>query len=178
MSLPLTTKFNPAKLAPDVLSNLQKGDALPSGKQFLLPGQLHVAIQPTTISTILGSCVAICLWDMKKRIGGMNHYLLPDGDASAANRLRYGNIANQELLQQMLAAGSDIKNLQARIFGGSSAFANGNEQTLGDRNIDLALDFVRRHGIPLLEKQVSGKRGRKLIFNTQDGTTQINNFED
>lgn len=177
MSLP-STKFNPAALAPEVMTSLKKGSALPTGKQFLLPGQLHVASEPTTISTILGSCVAICLWDMKRRIGGMNHYLLPEGDASTANRLRYGNIANPELLQQMLAAGCEIKNLQARIFGGSSAFANGGEQTLGDRNIDLAVEFLRKHGIPLLEKQVSGKRGRKLIFNTQDGTTQINNFED
>ena len=104
MSSPAPTKFNPAALAPEVMTSLKKGSALPTGKQFLLPGQLHVAIEPTTISTILGSCVAICLWDMKKRIGGMNHYLLPEGDASTANRLRYGNIANPELLQQMLAA--------------------------------------------------------------------------
>jgi chemotaxis protein CheD len=178
VTLPLSTKFNPAALSPDVLSRLHT-DAMPVGKKFLLPGQLHVAREATTISTILGSCVAVCLWDLKKRIGGMNHYLLPEGEEVTANPFRYGNMANQELLKQMLNAGCKVQDMQARIFGGAHTIAVGNAgQSLGDRNIELAVEFVRKLGIPLMEKEVSGKRGRKLIFNTQEGSTQTRSFEE
>jgi chemotaxis receptor (MCP) glutamine deamidase CheD len=132
---------------------------------------------PIVISTILGSCAAVCLWDRNKKAGGMNHYLLPEGLAEGPNRLRYGNVANPELLRQVLALGCEIRNLQAKVFGGSSAFAVNLSQSVGTRNVDLAESFLRAAGIPVVEREVSGKHGRRLVFQVADGMTTIKSFE-
>jgi chemotaxis protein CheD len=130
-----------------------------------------------TISTILGSCAAVCLWDRQKKAGGMNHYLLPEGSGEGTNRLRYGNVANPELLSQMLALGCEMRNLQAKIFGGSSSFGGDPSQTLGLRNVELAEGFLRHAGIPVVEREVSGKHGRRLIFQIFNGLTTIKSFD-
>jgi chemotaxis protein CheD len=107
----------------------------------------------------------------------MNHYLLPEGQAEGPNRLRYGNIANPELLREVLALGCEVRNLQAKIFGGSSAFAVDLSNSVGTRNVDLAESFLRSAGIPIVEREVSGKHGRRLVFQVADGVTMIKSFD-
>ena len=109
--------------------------------------------------------------------GGLNHYLLPEGTDEGANRLRYGNVANAELLRQVLALGCEVRNLQAKIFGGACAFGADPATSLGARNVQLAESFLQSAGIPVVEKDVSGKRGRRLVFQIADGKTSIKNFE-
>jgi chemotaxis protein CheD len=168
--------FNPAVLPTEFMKSYEPSDSK-SGRHFLYPGQVFVTRDPITISTILGSCAAICLWDRHKRVGGMNHYLLPEGSGDGPNRLRYGNVANDELLHQVLALGSEVRNLQAKIFGGSSAFAVDLSQSLGSRNVELAESFLRSAGIPVVDRDVSGKHGRRLVFQISDGVTIIKNFD-
>jgi len=173
-------KFNPAVLPTEYMKSFERTDSRTDSKDtrhFLYPGQVFVTRDPITISTILGSCAAICLWDRHKRAGGMNHYLLPEGLEEGPNRLRYGNVANPELLKQVLALGCEIRNLQAKVFGGSSAFAVDLSQSLGTRNVDLAEAFLRSAGIPIVERDVSGKHGRRLAFQVSDGLTTIKSFE-
>lgn len=172
----VSPKFNPAVLPNEFMKNFESREAQ-GARHFLYPGQVFATREPITISTILGSCAAICLWDRQKRAGGMNHYLLPDGSAEGPNRLRYGNVANAELLKQVLALGCDIKNLQAKVFGGSSAFSVDLSHSLGTRNVDLAESFLRSAGIPVVERDVSGKHGRRLVFQITDGITTIKSFE-
>jgi chemotaxis protein CheD len=169
-------KFNPAVLPAEVMKNFEPADS-DKRRHFLYPGQVFVTRDPIVISTILGSCAAVCLWDRHKKAGGMNHYLLPEGQADGPNQLRYGNIANPELLRQVLALGCEIRNLQAKVFGGSSAFAVNLSQSVGTRNVDLAESFLRSAGIPVVEKEVSGKHGRRLVFRIVDGITTIKSFE-
>jgi chemotaxis receptor (MCP) glutamine deamidase CheD len=169
-------KFNPAVLPAEFMKNYEVADQKDT-RHFLYPGQVFVTPDPITISTILGSCAAVCLWDSHNKAGGMNHYLLPDGASDGPNRLRYGNAANPELLKQVLGLGCQVKNLQAKIFGGSSAFSVDLTHSLGRRNIDLAEEFLRSAGIPIVERDVSGKHGRRLIFQIADGTTTIRSFE-
>jgi chemotaxis protein CheD len=169
-------KFNPAVLPADVMKSFEPADSN-QPRHFLYPGQIFVTRDPITISTILGSCAAVCLWDRHKRAGGMNHYLLPEGQADGPNRLRYGNIANPELLREVLALGCEVRNLQAKIFGGSSAFAVDLSNSVGTRNVDLAESFLRSAGIPIVEREVSGKHGRRLVFQVADGTTTIKSFD-
>jgi chemotaxis receptor (MCP) glutamine deamidase CheD len=171
-----TPKFNPAVLPAEYMKSYERADST-ENRHFLYPGQLFVTRDPITISTILGSCAAICLWDRHKKAGGMNHYLLPEGLTDGPNRLRYGNVANPELLKQVLALGCEVRNLQAKIFGGSSAFAVDMSQSLGSRNVELAESFLHSAGIPVVEKEVSGKHGRRLLFQIQDGMTTIKNFD-
>ena len=105
------SKFNPAVLPAEYMKRFERKDAK-EPRHFLYPGQVFVTGDPITISTILGSCAAVCLWDRHKKAGGMNHYLLPDGGNEGNNRLRYGNIANAELLKQVLALGCATRHLQ------------------------------------------------------------------
>ncbi|MGA2413345.1 MAG: chemotaxis protein CheD [Candidatus Sulfotelmatobacter sp.] len=169
-------KFNPAVLPSEFMKNFLRPEAKET-PHFLYPGQVFVTRDPITISTILGSCAAICLWDTHRKAGGMNHYLLPEGGDEGPNRLRYGNVANPELLNRVLALGCEIRNLQAKIFGGSSAFAVDLSQSLGAKNVALAESFLRSAGIPVLEREVSGKHGRRLVFQIADGITTTKNFE-
>jgi chemotaxis protein CheD len=169
-------KFNPAVLSAEFMKSFEQTDA-EEARHFLYPGQVFVTRDPITISTILGSCAAICLWDRIKKAGGMNHYLLPEGQGEGPNRLRYGNVANPELLKQVLALGCEVRHLQAKVFGGSSAFGKDPLQSLGSRNVQLAEEFLRSAGIPVMERDVSGKHGRRLVFQISDGVTTIKNFD-
>jgi chemotaxis protein CheD len=171
-----SSKFNPATLPAEFMKPFEPAESK-SPRHFLYPGQIFVTRDPIAISTILGSCAAVCLWDSHKKAGGMNHYLLPEGLSEGPNHLRYGNVANAELLSQVKALGCEVKNLQAKIFGGSSAFGNDPEHSLGSRNVVLAEDFLRAAGIPVVERDVSGKRGRRLVFQIFDGMTTIKNFD-
>src|SRR5258706_12030974 len=89
---------------------------------YLLPGQLHASAEPCQIRTILGSCVSICLWDQRQRIGGMNHFLLPASRQGEAASLRFADVATEVLLGKLLQMGCRPQDLQAKIFGGSSMF--------------------------------------------------------
>jgi len=169
-------KFNPAVLPAEFMEKFER-PKVREPRYFLYPGQVFATRDPVTISTILGSCAAVCLWDRNKRAGGMNHYLLPEGLDEGPNRLRYGNVANQELLNQVLALGCEIRNMQAKIFGGSSAFGADPSNSVGSRNVELAEKFLRAAGIRVMEKEVSGKRGRRLAFQISDGVTTIKNFD-
>jgi chemotaxis protein CheD len=173
----MTEKFNPAVLPAEAMKSFQTEEAASGARHFLYPGQMFVSRDPAVITTILGSCAALCLWDSHKKIGGMNHYLLPEGSDGGPNRLRYGNIANPALLNELLAMGCEVKNLHAKVFGGSSAFAANPLQSVGTRNVQLAEEFVRKAKIPLVSKDVSGKHGRRLVFHTEDGITQIRDFD-
>jgi chemotaxis protein CheD len=172
-------KFNPAALPADVMKGFEHDEKPTTApKHFLYPGQMFVSREPVVITTILGSCAALCLWDSRKKIGGMNHYLLPEGADEGPNRLRYGSVANPTLLKELQALGCEIRDLQAKVFGGSSAFAANPLESVGTRNSQLAEEFLHNAGIRLVGKDVSGKHGRKLIFQTQDGVTQIRDFSD
>ena len=171
--------FDPAALPAEYMSNFEKECSAPAASKshFLYPGQMFVSREAVAISTILGSCAAVCLWDQRKKIGGMNHYLLPEGPDNSPNPYRYGNYANEALLNKLLALGCEIKNLQGKIFGGASAFAMDPENSLGAQNVKLAEEFLQKSRIPVLLTDVSGKRGRRLTFRTDDGTTSLKIFD-
>ena len=89
-------------------------------RRYLQPGQLVVSVMPAAITTILGSCVAVCLWEPHRGIGGMNHFMLPmaAGNGSASSP-RFGPAAMEQLLTQVREAGARPPLLRARIYGGA-----------------------------------------------------------
>ena len=87
-------------------------------KHFLFPGTIFADPGEFQISTVLGSCVALCLWDSVAKIGGMNHYMLPFWNGEGLATPKYGNIAIEKLLSRMLRLGCRKENLVAKIFGG------------------------------------------------------------
>jgi chemotaxis protein CheD len=142
---------------------------------YLQPGQIFASVDPAEAITVLGSCVAVCLWDQLLRIGGANHFLLPylaGGDNASP---RYGNVATERLLQDLQRLGSRTQDLTAKVFGGASvveAFRDMRDH-LGSRNVDVARRILQTHGIPIVAEDVMGDRGRKLIFHTESGVALV-----
>jgi chemotaxis protein CheD len=140
-------------------------------RRFLQPGQLVATDMPTTITTILGSCIAVCMWDPIRRVGGMNHYMLPQQAQGAAVSLRFGVHAMEELITRLRALGARLPLLRARVFGGACMFPGmQSTQHLGTQNAELALDFLKTRHIDVIDVQIGGNRGRKVIFNTDEGS--------
>jgi chemotaxis protein CheD len=141
---------------------------------YLHPGQMVVCDRPTAVSTILGSCVSVCLYDPVLRAGGANHFLLPDHGAAAPST-RFAGEALRDLLARMLALGADRRRLQAKVFGGAcvvEAFRRHTEH-LGTRNAAAAIRFLEAERIPVMAEDTGGERGRKLLFHTDDGTALV-----
>lgn len=140
-------------------------------KAYLLPGQLYASAEPCQITTILGSCVAICLWDKRRGAGGMNHFLLPTSRQGPPGSLRYADEATRVLLELLAALRCRPPNLRAKIFGGAALFQNRDRyaMSLGAKNVAAALSLMKAAGIPVIAQETGGPQGRKLIFNTDDG---------
>ena len=140
-------------------------------RRTLHPGQLYIAPRPTTITTILGSCIAVCLWDPHKGIGGMNHFMLPMVAGAGVTSARFGNVAMEQLVEKLREAGARLPLLRASVFGGACMFTQMQSAThLGQKNADVALEYLNRRGIEIVRTDVGGNRGRKLTFHTDEGT--------
>src|SRR6478735_5960064 len=107
---------------------------------YVEPGQLSVTTEPHRLRTILGSCVSVCLYDPGRRIGGMNHFMLPRAPERDATSARYGDVAMSRLLERMLRVGADQHVLCAQVCGGARVLAGMSEiMHLGRSNVDFAL---------------------------------------
>jgi chemotaxis protein CheD len=138
--------------------------------KYLYSSAIFVAQQPIVLNTILGSCVAVCLWDKERATGGMNHYMLPLWNGEGLASPKYGNIANELLIQKMLGQGSKTEALIAKFFGGAQMLDDkGRFFDIGQRNIDLAFDIYAAYGIEIARGSTGGNRGRKIFFNTHTG---------
>ncbi|QHT68151.1 chemotaxis protein CheD [Rhodocytophaga rosea] len=136
---------------------------------YLYPGAIFTHQKPYEVSTILGSCVSVCLWDSYLEIGGINHFMLPFWNGDGLASPKYGNIATEKLLDKMLALGSSTKNLSAKVFGGAKQLETGSFFNVGERNVSLALEFLKEQHISIISQNTGGERGRKLIFRTHSG---------
>lgn len=140
-------------------------------RHYLYPGTLFVHRQPHLVTTVLGSCVAVCLWNQTAQFGGINHYLLPLWNGEGLPTPKYGNIAITKLIEKIQNLSQPGDKLIAKVFGGASMW----EKTegllaVGQRNIDYALETLEAQRIPLISSDLGGDHGRKLIFNSGDGT--------
>src|ERR1035437_7405329 len=120
------------------------------------------------LSTLLGSCVAVCLFDPLLKIGGINHFMLPDMGRSKhgdVDSLLSGNFAMEALLNALLAKGARKVRLQAKAFGGGTIIdTNGGSLSIGMRNANFAKEWLVREVIPLLSSDFLGPWSRKIIF--------------
>lgn len=132
---------------------------------FLQPGYIFAPLQPATISTVLGSCVAVALHDRKRKVGSMNHFLLPVTPNGEKATARHGTASTIALIRMMVEAGSQIKNLEAQIFGGGHNPEFGREN-IGLQNIKVARKVLIQKGIRVVSEDIGGVLGRKVVFNT------------
>jgi chemotaxis protein CheD len=135
---------------------------------FLYPASLFASKTPHMVTTILGSCIAVCMYDPYLRIGGINHYMLPLWNGQGLASPKYGNIAIEKLVDKLISLGCNRNNLQAKVFGGGEVIeTNITQFNIGARNIKLAHDMLEELKIPILGQSVGGKLGRKILFNTE-----------
>lgn len=143
--------------------------------RFLQPGQWTVCTNPTSIKTIVGSCVAVCLWDPIKRIGGLNHFLLPRPGPRDGPDPRFGSVATPLLIERMSRSGARLRNLRAVVIGGGHPVDTLKSATIGDDNTEIALACLRAAGIRVARQETGGAHGRKLLFETGTGELLIRN---
>lgn len=137
---------------------------------FIHVGQIHVDCSPAAISTVLGSCVSVCLYDAKLGVGGMNHYLLPFWNGNGLQSPKFGNIAIPKLIEIMMNRGSTSKTMEAKIFGGASMNIGGSEaMMIGQKNILVAKEILKEYKIVLVAEDVGGQNGRKIQFDLERG---------
>jgi chemotaxis protein CheD len=142
---------------------------------FLHWGQIAVAGAGAQLTTIVGSCIAVCLWAPGRRLGGMNHYLLPKappGGDRLAKPWSYGELAMPELLARMVAAGASPPDITARVFGGA-AITQHDLAGPGAGNAALACEWLGAHRIPIVTREVGGRRGRKVLFEVDSGASTV-----
>jgi len=137
---------------------------------FLYPATLFASNTHYVVNTILGSCVAVCLWDPITKIGGINHFMLPLWNGQGLASPKFGNIAIEKLLDKMNSFGCKKNNLIAKVFGGAEVIEiNYTQFHIGERNIKLALEMLEELKIPITGSSVGGNLGRKIIFETSTG---------
>lgn len=138
-------------------------------KIFIYPGSLEISKKPIQLTTILGSCVAVCLWDNKLKFGGMNHFMLPLWNGEGLASPKYGNIAIDKLIHKMIWNGSSIENIEAKIFGGGNVIDSANNiYKIGDRNIEVAISKLKEFNIEIIGSSTGGKLGRKILMDTSN----------
>ena len=129
----------------------------------VLPGEYFVSSEDLVIMTVLGSCIAACIWDGKIRAGGMNHFMLPDGD-SVDGFGRYGSYAMELLINEMLKLGARRETMQAKVFGGAQVMAGFTTMNVGERNTQFVLDYLATERIPIVSQDVLDIHPRKVCF--------------
>ena len=137
---------------------------------YLYPANLFADRQPYKITTVLGSCVAVCMYDTRLKYGGMNHYMLPLWNGKGLASPKYGNVAITQLLAKMVQLGSRPGNIVAKVFGGAAVLEASNKSfAIGERNIEVAMLELARLKIKVEAQSTGGVLGRKIIFDNQTG---------
>lgn len=137
----------------------------------ILQGEFAVSADPAVVmSTVLGSCVAVCLFDPQAGVGGMNHFLLAGIDEPRSGDLRYGVNAMELLINQLLGIGAERQRLSAKLFGGARMTAHAGN--IGRSNAAFAQDFLDQEGIPCVSKSLGGDMARRVQFTPVTGAAR------
>ncbi|MDY0362805.1 MAG: chemotaxis protein CheD [Desulforegulaceae bacterium] len=132
---------------------------------FIQPGYIYLPVSPTKISAVLGSSVAVSIYDKTKKTGGMAHFLYPEIHIEDQPRAIYGDVSIKALIKMFINIGSKKESLEAQIFGGAFNKSHSNKN-IGKNNILSAQKILIRERIPITSEDTGGEKGRKIIFDT------------
>ncbi len=142
----------------------------------VLPGEYFVSGDALLIMTVLGSCIAVCLWDTHQHVGGMNHFLLPESETPEASG-RYGAYAMELLVNEMFKLGAKREHLQAKIFGGAQVMHSFKTLNVGERNTQFVRQYLSTERIALVSQDVLGLYPRKLCYFPATGKAFVKRLE-
>jgi chemotaxis protein CheD len=136
----------------------------------ILPGEYFVYDEDMLIMTTLGSCIAACIWDRNARVGGMNHFMLPEGNGESG---RYGSYAMELLINELLKRGASRLTLEAKVFGGGQVISGMNTMNVGERNTQFVMDYLKTERITVVSKDVLDIYPRKVCFLPASGKAMV-----
>jgi chemotaxis protein CheD len=146
----------------------------------ILPGEFYVTTGEEGITTVLGSCISACIRDPAVRIGGMNHFMLPEDttngksawlDECAGLATRYGSFAMESLINNLLKLGARRERLEVKLFGGGHVLRAALE--VGDRNIQFARHWLRAEGFTISAEDVGSDVPRRVVYMPATGKVQV-----
>jgi chemotaxis protein CheD len=139
----------------------------------ILPGEYFVFNEDLLIMTTLGSCIAVCLWDRQAKVGGMNHFMLPDSGGNGQDSGRYGSYAMELLINELLKMGASRLTMEAKVFGGGAVISGMNTINVGERNTAFVMDYLKTERIPVVSKDVLDVYPRKVCFLPFSGKAMV-----
>jgi chemotaxis protein CheD len=143
----------------------------------ILPGEYYVTRSDEAITTVLGSCVSACIRDPAMRIGGMNHFMLPEDNSARDSRMpvvlatRYGSNAMESLINDVLKLGGVRERLEIKVFGGGRVLASMTD--IGARNIDFIRNYLSIEGLRMNAQDVGGEQPRKVVYYPTEGRVRV-----
>jgi chemotaxis protein CheD len=145
----------------------------------ILPGEYYVTRYDEILTTVVGSCVSACIRDNVRRIGGMNHFMLPTHISSlekwentyASTASRYGSVAMEQMINEILKYGGKRQNLEVKLFGGGRIV--GNMINIGQRNIEFVKDYVKLENLVLLAEDLGDIYPRKILYYPNNGRVRV-----
>lgn len=152
----------------------------------ILPGEFYMTKDNVAIATTLGSCISACIWDVRAKLGGMNHFMLPltskeahevdwGQRGMASDATRYGNFAMEHLINMILKQGGRKINLRAKVFGGGKVLKQMSD--VGDKNIDFVLHYLEAENIPVESSDIGSFYPRKVLFEPTTGRALVKTIE-
>ena len=139
----------------------------------LMPGEFFGAADHRMLVTILGSCVAACLWDPEAGVGGMNHFMLPSDGGAGSGSARYGVHAMELLINRLVALGALRTRLRAKLFGGAAVVRSMTQSDVGARNIAFVEQYMKTEGMPVLAADLGGPWPRRVHFFPVNGRVLV-----
>jgi chemotaxis protein CheD len=143
----------------------------------ILPGEYYYTEKDMLIVTVLGSCVAACIRDRVSGIGGMNHFMLPEGatdtDSPVSSSMRYGTYAMEILINDLLKAGARRENLEAKVFGGGNVLRGYAVINVGERNAVFVRQYLKAENIRILAEDLNDIYPRKVYFFPRSGKVLV-----
>ncbi|MBJ7554400.1 chemoreceptor glutamine deamidase CheD [Marinomonas spartinae] len=148
----------------------------------VLPGEYYASKDDIMITTLLGSCVAACLFDEEAKVGGLNHFLLPgeDGDNSMLSSSgRYGVYAMELLVNHLMKLGARRERIKAKVFGGANVIKSlSSASSVGERNVAFIMMYLKQENIPVCSSSVLDITPRKVNFFPQSGKAFVKQLAD
>jgi chemotaxis protein CheD len=143
-------------------------------RKFLRPGEFCIVTEPTILETLVGSCVCVCLYNVRNGCAAMNHFLR---DRPARDRQddigEFGSTSTEHIIARLMAIDNSPTHYRAMIFGGAAVLKTESGQSdIGRKNVDVAMKALADAHIRVAHKEVGGRRGRRVTFETETGTVK------
>ena len=149
---------------------------------MLMPGEYLATQKGEVLYTVLGSCIAACMYDKERKVAGMNHFLLPGmvrpDEMLSCDVGRYGMFAMELLIGELIKLGARREGLQAKLFGGGCVLKyRSSDGDITGSNIRFAKKFLELEGIPTVKENLGGKGGRKILFFSDSDRVLLKRFD-